>query len=68
MQMQAGKLYANNEMFMVETGNPGTFGRRCGKPHCWDEQTINRSTCTRLPLPEEGPENPTYVSFGYGKI
>jgi hypothetical protein len=68
MQMQAGKLYANNEMFTVETGN---------FLHSADDVAnlivgMNNNQPVymhQIATVEEGPENPSqYVSFGYGKI
>ena len=68
MQMQAGKLYANNEMFTVETGN---------FLHSADDVAnlivgMNNNQPVymhQIAIVEEGPENPSqYVSFGYGKI
>ena len=68
MQMQAGKMYANNEMFTVETGNflqsaDDVANLIVGMNN---NQPVYMHQIATI---EEGPENPSqYVSFGYGKV
>jgi len=68
MQMQAGKMYANNEMFTVETGN---FLQSADDVANLIVGMNNNQPVYmhQIATVEEGPENPSqYVSFGYGKV